>query len=241
MAIQSALTCLSDGFKKLATRPECFYHLYRQLIGLHFPLDVAEILELRYLLNQAIDASEGPEETRDWREFRAARERDLDELGVDKAAHRARLLRLLALIRELHYHHSIASRDMEAALRRALGDNQNADVQSRRYGKIALFAAIAGAGMWFALTEPSWWIRMATAGGIYLCSDYFYSLSILKRERSLLHHRLDEVLAQRVTTLNWQRFAKNIALTLGYARESGVEAFLIDKDADDLLHPSLQS
>ena len=242
MAIQSALTCLSDGLNKMAARPDCFYHLYRQLIGLRFPLDVAEILELRYLLNHAIDGAEIPQETRDWREFRDAREHDLDEIAVDKPAHRARMLRLLALVRELHYQHSIASRDMETSLRRALADNLKADRQSRRYGKVALFAALSAAVAWLGLNEPGWWVKIAAGVGFYLFCDYFYALSTLKRERALLGQSLDEVLTQRVSALNWKRLARNVALTLGYARNADVEAFLIDKDVDnDTLYPSLQN
>jgi hypothetical protein len=232
MAIQQTLACLSDSLTKLRSRPECFYFFYKKLVELRFPLDVAEVLDLRYLLNQAIDASEATNATPDYRHFREARENEFDALGIEKKRDRDRLLKLLALIREFHYVHSVASRDTEKALRKALADNEKAAAQSRRYGRIALLVALTTAAVWLGFSEPGWPVKIVAAAGTYLSVDYFYSLSILKREQTLLGQRLDDVLSRRVKALNWKRLSRNIALTLGYAKISGVEAFLLEREAE---------
>jgi hypothetical protein len=225
-------TCWSDNLAKLRSVPEGFYFFYRRLTELRFPLDVAEVLDLRYLFNHAIDAVPPVSETPDYRYFRDARVAELDMLGIEKAQQRERLLRLLALLRELHVIHSVDSRKTEIRLRKAQAENDHARSVSIRYGKAAAAVTLLLAALWLAMSQPGWIVMALTLSSTYLCGDYFFSLSLLKKERLSLGQRLEEVLAHRVKALNWKKLSKNIALTLGYAKISGIEAFLIDKEPE---------
>lgn len=226
------LAMLSDNLGKLNSSPENFSPFYRKLAQLRFPLPVADVLELRYLFNHAIDQMPEPERTRDFHHFREARQAEMEAVGIDTGRHGQRLLKLLAVLRQLHLVHIIESRDAEAQLRRALEGNEKAARASVRYGKVSLVAALVAGTFWW-LADVHWWTTALAVGLGYLSADYFYSLSILKRERSLLQERLDEVLAKRVSGLHWPLLIRNIALILGYARIDGVEAFEMHGEADD--------
>lgn len=225
-------TSWSDNLSKLRSAPEGFYFFYHRLMELQFPLDVAEVLDLRYVFNHAIDAAAPAAETPDYRHFREARTAELEALGIQKAQQRDRLLQLLALLRELHVIHSVDSRETEVRLRKALTENEHARNVSVRYGKAAGAVTLLLTALWLAMSAPGWIVMALTLASAYLCADYFFSLSVLKKERQSLSQRLEEVLTRRVKALNWKKLAKNIALTLGYAKISGVEAFLIDKEAE---------
>lgn len=225
-------TTWSDNLAKLRSAPEGFYSFHNRLMELRFPLDVAEVLDLRYVFNHAIDSAPPVGETPDYRHFREARTAELEALGIQKAQQRDRLLRLLALLRELYVIHSVDSRETEVRLRKALAENAHARGVSIRYGKAAGAVTLLLAVLWLATSSPGWIVMVLTLGSAYLCADYFFSLSVLKKERLSLNQRLEEVLTRRVKALNWKKLAKNIALTLGYAKISGVEAFLIDKEAE---------
>jgi hypothetical protein len=225
-------TTWSDNLTKLRSAPEGFYFFYHRLMELQFPLDVAEVLDLRYVFNHAIDAAPTAGETPDYRHFCDARIAELEMLGIQKAPQRDRLLRLLALLRELHVIHSVDSRETETRLRKALTENEHARSVSIRYGKAAAAVTLLLTALWLTMSQPGWIVMALTLGSAYLCVDYFFSLSVLKKERLALGQRLEEVLTRRVKALNWKKLAKNIALTLGYAKISGVEAFLIDKEAE---------
>ncbi|HLQ25445.1 MAG TPA: hypothetical protein VK138_06125 [Acidiferrobacterales bacterium] len=223
------LASLSDHLAKISASPESFSYFYKKLIGLRFPIDVAEILELRSVFNQTLDAMEEVPESRDFRHFRDARQAEIDALKIEKKQHGQRLLKLLALIREFHFAHSLQSRDTENHLRKALADTHKACRRSIRYGQIAFIAALISALAGIAF-NPGWIMQILTIGLVYLSGDYFYSLSILKRDQVDIHRQLDELLKRRVKTLNWRVLTKNISLILGYAKISGVQAFLIDKE-----------
>ncbi|HEY8431748.1 MAG TPA: hypothetical protein VIL20_25385, partial [Sandaracinaceae bacterium] len=48
--------------------PDTFEPIYNTIIGLKFPVDVARVLELRYLINHAVDNYPEPAPTSDYRE-----------------------------------------------------------------------------------------------------------------------------------------------------------------------------
>jgi hypothetical protein len=223
------LASLSDHLAKISASPESFSYFYKKLTGLRFPIDIAELLELRSLFNQTLDAMEEVPESRDFQHFRDARQAEIDTLKIEKKQHGQRLLKLLALIREFHFAHSLQSRDTENHLRKALADNHKARIRSIRYGQIAFIAALISALTWIAFSR-GWGMQILTIASVYLCGDYFYSLSILKRDEGELNQQLQELLQRRVKTLNWQVLTKNISLILGYAKISGVQTFLIDKE-----------
>jgi low affinity Fe/Cu permease len=231
MTVNLNLASLSDHLTKISASPESFSFFYKKLIGLRFPIDVAEILELRSLFNQTLDAMEEIPESRDFQHFSDARQAEIDALKIEKKQHGQRLLKLLALIREFHFAHSLQSRDTENHLRKALSDNNKARIRSIHYGQITFIVALISAFIWVAF-NPGWVIQIFTVGLAYLFGDYFYSLSILKRDSVELDRQLQELLKRRVKTLNWQVLTRNISLILGYAKISGVQAFLIDKESE---------
>lgn len=224
---------LSEAVSKLHTAPETFASFYRRLVDLQFPLDVAEVLELRYQFNHAIDHAPEQVASADFNHFRATHLKEVESLGLDSHRHSDRLVRLLAWVRELHLQHSIDSRNQENYLRRALANNAKARERSRRYAKIAGLATLALAAVWWAIPQPAWWAHLTVLAGVYFSGDYFYSLSILKREQVLLAKRLEEVLARRVRALDWRRLTRNVAIVLGYARPRGVQAFTIQGELED--------
>lgn len=224
-----------ETLTKLPASPDEFGGFYRKLSGLRFPLEVAEILELRYLFNHAIDQAPEPSATPDYRHFRDQRLGEMERLGIDKPHHIERLLKLLTVLRELHLRHSLHSRDTERALRKAVVANQVAAKQSQRYSKYILFGLATMASFWLVLYQPGWWVYGGLGIGAYFSLDYLYSLSILKKERAVLAQNLEALLTRRVAALNWDAVVKNMALVLGYARLRGVEAFVLNEDdSEDL-------
>lgn len=226
-----------DSAIKAATTPANFPEFYRRLVGLRFPLAVADILELRYSFNHAVDHMLDPTASRDYMHFCSLHRPLIVELGINKDHHAQRLFKQLAMLRELHLAHSIESRDAEAKLRAALARNQKATAQSNRYAKVALLVAAIAASFWLALIHPGWFLRIATVAAAYLSADYFYSLSILRREQNILTGQLQLLLNRRVHALNWPVVVKHLALILGYAKIAGVEAFIVEGDSDELSQP----
>lgn len=229
----------ADGAAKALPSPANFPEFYRRLVGLRFPLDVADILELRYSLNHAVDHRLEPTASRDYVHFCSLHRPQIAALGINKDHHVQRLFKLLAMLRELHLAHSIESRDAEAKLRAALARNEKASAQSRGYAKVALGVALIAASLWLALINPGWFVRIVTVAAAYLSADYFYSLTILRRERNILGGQLQTLLNRRVHALNWPTVVRNLALILGYAKISGVEAFVVEGDPADAEHNEL--
>lgn len=229
----------TDGVVKTLTSPGNFPDFYRRMVGLRFPLEVADILELRDSLNQAVDHRLEPTASRDYIHFCSLHRPQIAALGINKDHHAQRLFKLLAMLRELHLAHSIESRDAEAKLRAALARNEKASTQSRGYAKVALGVALIAASLWVALIDPGWFVRIVTVAAGYLSADYFYSLTILQRERNILGGQLRTLLDRRVHALNWPTVVRNLALILGYARISGVQAFVVEGDAVEAGHGQL--
>lgn len=230
------LASLADDLSKLGTSPDKFSSFYRRLMALQFPLDVAVVLELRYLFNQTIDKLRDNFEgdVSNARAFTDARRADIELAGVRKAEHVERLLPLLSLLRDHHLRHCIASRNTESALRSSLAANARAQHQSRRYAKLSLIALGVATLVVLALAAGGLAPKLILLALAYLSFDYAYSLSILKREQRILERRLSEALDRHVRALDWRCLTRNIALILGYARDSKIETFLLDSDVDTL-------
>src|SRR5579863_5807778 len=232
MSAETSIPCLSEHLADLNASPENFSSFYRRFTTLRFPIDVAEVLELRALFNQTIDASPELAESRDPRGFKATLDAEIDRLGVEPGRHRKRLLKLLVLLRDLHYAHLVQSRNDEARLLKALADNKKISRHSLLYGRVYCLLALLGAFSWAFLAAPAWPLKVATVVVGYLGADYFYSLLLLRHDRATLAERLEEVLKRRITRLDWELLVTNIALVLGYARNPPVQAFVLDTDAD---------
>ncbi len=223
---------LSDYLAKLAIAPELFPFFYRRLVSLRFPIDVGEILELRYLSHHLIDHAENDGLGREFGEFATARRSDMDVVGISKANHRERLAQLLLLVRDYHSAHAARSDSDEAKLRAEIERNHFAQRQSRHYAKTAGSAALVAAASSFLLSPPAILMQGLTIFLTYLSLDYFYSQSTLRREERLLSCELGEILRRRVRAVNWKAVVRQTGAILGYTRPLGGEAFRMDHEVD---------
>lgn len=216
---------LSDYFAKLPASPETFPFFYRRLVRLCFPIDVAEILELRYLSHNIIDNST---HTGTDPNFASARTAEMASLGIFKPTHQKRLLQLLVLINQFHTLHIRQSEEAERTLRAALTDNHFASKHSHRYSRTTGTAALITALSAIFLSPPALFMETCTGLFTYLSIDYMYSLSALKRENTLIRTHLNHILRHRVRTLNWKAVVRQIGAILGYTIPHGGEAFRLE-------------
>lgn len=207
----------------LSLSPEDFYVFYTRFMALRFPLEVAEVLEWRYLINHAVDHYSEPPPTADYREFSEKLARAIDALSIDNKRHRERLLRILAMLRELHYAHSLRSRHAEEQLRLAMRENRMARKRSTQDGLVFLVAAILGVILWLAAVQPGWVLVAVTLLSAWFSLDYFHSLPILDRQLKQLKAQLNDVLRRRVTAINWKPLTRKLALILGFKQIRGIE------------------
>lgn len=227
-------------FSGMLLTPDTFERFYKTVINLKFPLDVARVLELRYLINHTVDtfADSEPAPTADYRQFRDALQAVIDSTGIDNKHHSERLLRILCMMRELHYAYSIRTRDVENGLRARMAANR----RRRRHvvrGALGFAAATAGAGAaWFALNEPGLVVKLLTATFAVGTWYYVHALPILDRGLHGLEKRLRSLERRRVKSIHWRLLVQKLALLLGYKRNSGVEVFLIDSEHYDHAHSS---
>jgi len=216
---------LSDYFARLPSSPDLFPFFYRGLVGLRFPIEVAEILELRYLCHQVVDRAENDGQGYEWSEFASERNLDMDRLGIQKSPHRERLSQFLILMHGYHTDHKKASAASETALYEALRNNRFAQDRSHHYGKTAGFAAIISAASAFLLSPYTAVIEGLAVLLAYFSLDSFYSLLVLKREERRLEGELREVTRRRVRSVNWKAVVRQTAAILGYTQPRCGEAF----------------
>ena len=61
---------IAQDFSNLNLAPDSFHPFYVKFINLRFPMMVAHLLELRYLINHTVDGYTEPPLTPDYRQFR---------------------------------------------------------------------------------------------------------------------------------------------------------------------------
>lgn len=220
----------SSDLTTLSFTPDTFEPVYHAIAGLKFPADVAQVLELRYLINHAVDAFPEPASTQDYRDFCDALQGVIDSIGVENKRHGERLLRILTMMRELHYHYTIKTRDAEAALRAEMATNRRHRQQSVRYGLIFSVGAIMSGLVWLGLPDPGWPVQLLTAALAVLAWLYLHALPGLDKDLRTQEQRLHQLLRGRVKSIHWRLLAQKLALLLGYRHNSGVEVFRIDND-----------
>lgn len=224
---------LSEQLTDLKSSSESFSQLYRHLVELHFPLDVAEILELRSLLNQIID--QGQEFTQEDPGVLMEMHRlEFETLGVAQAAHKDRLARLMAILRAWHVRHRTALQIRENTLRKALANNRRAQKRSLQYGKACFAPALVLIAAWLIAGPHAWLIKGAALVLGYLFCDHFHSLIALGKEHRLLNSNLSELVTARAPALNWNALLRQVALVLGYGRVKGVEPFMLEEQPEAL-------
>lgn len=205
---------------------QSFPDFYRRILTLRFPIGVAEVLELRDLINHSADVYEDDSnELPQTREFRDSLESAIQSFGVENHHHSDRLLKVLVMLRGMHYQHTVASRDQEQRLREQQAGNRVERSTALRNGILALFTT-AGAGAAWLLGAPAGWIVPGLALASALVSlGYFRVLPRLDRDMERLTGDLNLLLRRRVESINWRTLIHKLALLLGYKRIQGVEVF----------------
>ncbi|MDH5648756.1 MAG: hypothetical protein OEY67_03795 [Gammaproteobacteria bacterium] len=211
---------------------ETFPAFYRTIMALRFPIDVADVMELRDIINHSTDRFSLPPVTPDYRQFVNALQGAIDSFGIENKRHSERLIKVFTMFRHLHYRHSIRSRDKEFELRQLQSDNRLAYSRSMRYAMVSILAAVTGSMAWLSLTEPGWGLKGAVIFFSYLSLDYFHSLGTLERELKIITRELNAVLRERVNSLNWKTMIHKLSLILGFKRIEGINVFLMNNSAD---------
>lgn len=215
---------------ELSLAPEDFDVLYKKFAGLRFPMQVAEVLEWRYVINHAVDDFVLPPLTPDYRQFRESLETAVDSFSIDNKHQSDRLVKILVMLREIHYVHSVNGRDAAVALRNDQSNNRRARAQSVYLGSFFLVAGIFSAILWLGGNEAQWFIKAMTGLCVYLTWDYFHSLPTLDREMTRLTQQLNYVLRKQIKSIDWKMLIHKLSLLLGYKQISGVEVFPMDGD-----------
>ncbi len=234
--MQQKIDKQTHDLSTLHLTPDTFEPIYNTIVGLRFPIDVAQVLELRYVINHAVDDFPDTPDTQDYREFRDALQSAIDSFAIDNKHHCDRLLKILTMMRDLHYTYSINSRDTENELREAIAQNRGLRVRAIRYGLVFTVLAVLSGIIWMGMTEPGWVIKIFTGGCAYLAWSYLHALPKLERTHKSVNQQLSELLRQRVRSIHWKMVIQKLALVLGYKRIDGVEVFRIDGDVDGRPH-----
>lgn len=211
-----------SGFT-LTTRD--FPDFYTRVLALRFPISVAEVLELRDLINHSADVYEEPADIPQNREFRESLESAIYSFGVENRQHGERLLRVLSMLRNMHYQHTITSRDAEQRLRQLQADNRTTRRHSLRNGVLALLTMLGTGLAWFSLEGAGWLLKLLPLTAAIVALGYFHALPLLDQEMERLTRDLNEVLRKRVDTLNWRILIHKLALLLGYKQIQGIDVF----------------
>lgn len=208
---------------------------------LRFPLDVAEIIDLRDVIKHASDDFAAHPHKRQSRRFGAVASAQIEALGVRATHHREKLLQILIMLRDLHHAHRLRSRETEHSLRRRCAANREARKVSIKYGVLALGATAVAVATWAGLGDVSWPVKTVTVLLAYVSLDCFYSLSLLNRYYGRLGQELDIVHRQRVRSFKWRALAYKIALILGYLHPAAISAFVDSSEQASGADHSLRS
>ena len=215
----------TDTLSGLTLTTRDFPAFYGRIVAMRFPISVAEVLELRDLINHSADVHEEPADIPQNREFRESLESAIHSFGIENRQHGERLLRVLSMLRNMHYQHTIASRNTEQRLRELQTGNQTTRRHSLRNGVLALLAMLGTGMAWLSLGEDSWLLKLLPLTAAVVALGYFHSLPLLDREMERLTRDLNDALRKRVETLNWRTLIHKLALLLGYKQIQGIDVF----------------
>ena len=221
----------TSDLSRLSLTPQSFDTFYKTLAGLRFPMNVAEVLELRYLINHTVDDFTEPPLTPDYRQFRDTLQTAIDTFSIENRHHRERLVKILTMLREIHYVHTVNTRDASERLRLAQTANRKAHRQSIHFGLFFLVCAILGGIAWLGIPDWGWVAKIATVVCAYFAWDFFHSLPTLDREMKQLTRRLHNVFRRHIRSVDWKTLIHKLSLVLGYKQISGVEVFRMDGDS----------
>lgn len=203
---------------------------YRRLICLRLPMEVADILELRDTLNQSLEHAERTGLVPDYHEYTGTLNSAVQGLGIKRQHHAHKLVGMLSLFRELHYKHTLMSRNREILLRQLVQQNDAAQSHSARFGIASLLTAVIGFITLLSLPESGWLLKAIIIVSAIASLDFFQSLRILGKEHRILSDELGAVLRDRIESMQWQTLSRNIASILGYRNDE--HAFVIQATTD---------
>ena len=145
-----------------------------------------------------------------------------------------RVLNILSMFRDIHYAHSIASRNAERRLRENMERNRDEYAKAVRYGLFFIFAGVSFIVIWLATANAHLIVKLLPVVYAWLALRYFHKLPALEKEHEKLTLEVNDVLRRRVNSLNWKTLIHKIALVLGYKRVPGVEVFDPDVDHEQI-------
>jgi hypothetical protein len=220
----------SDDLATQRLGVDTFPDFYRKLVHLRFPLDVAEVIDLRDIINQAAGEFTEPVSTTGYRRLVAAVRSEIEALGVDRTDHRAKLTHILVMLRCLHQAHRATTRQALRALCRGQRANREARRLSIRYGVMLVVAAIIGLLAWLGIEDVAWPVKAGTMLLSYLALDYFFSLTVLAQDYRRLAQALERLRGEQVRSFQWRILVKHVALILGYTQRFVTEPFLVSAE-----------
>lgn len=225
---------LAQDFSGESLTPEGFHTFYTKFINLRFPMKIAHVLELRYLINHAVDHYREPPVTPSYRQFRESLQSALDSFAIENRRYSERMLKILSMFRDIHYAHSIASRDAERQLRESMERNRNDYARAVRRGLFFVFAGVSFIVFWLATPSAHLVIKLLPALCAWFALRNFHKLPALEKQHEKLTLEVNDVLRRRVNSLNWKTLIHKLALVLGYKRVPGVEVFDVDIDHEQI-------
>jgi hypothetical protein len=219
------------GFQLSAETFESFYHT---VSGLKFPLDVAQVLELRSVINQAVDSFPEPVSTPAYREFCDALQTVINAIGIENKAHSERMMRILIMIRDLHYTYTINTRDQENRLQHEIATKREQRTLSRRYGWVYSVGTVGAAAIWFGLAEAAWTVQLLTLGLAVGAWAHWHAVPAIDNRIALLERQAQQLQQARVKSIHWRLLVQKLALILGFKRDNRVEVFRLDPEAAEV-------
>ena len=223
----------TDTLSGLTLTTRDFPDFHALIMALRFPIDVAEVLELRDLINHSAAVFEEAADSPQNREFRESLEGAIQSFDIENRYHNERLVRVLNMLRGMHYQHIIASRDAERRLREQQTENRVTRRNSLRNGVLALLTMLGTGLAWFSLEGSNWLLKLLPLTAAILALGYFHALPLLDREMERLTRDLNDVLRRRVDTLNWRTLIHKLALLLGYKQIQGIDVFRHEQTDQD--------
>lgn len=222
----------SDDLATQRLNVDSFPDFYRKFMCLRLPLDVAEVIDLRDVINQAAGEFTEPVPTEGHRRFVAGVRSEIDALGINRTDHRAKIIHILVMLRCLQQAHRATVRRTGRALCSGQRANRKARKLSIRYGIVLLLAAIVGLVAWLAIENVTWSVKAATVLLAYLAVDCFFSLTVLAQDYRRLTQAVEHLRGEEIRRFEWRILVKHVALILGYTHRFATEPFLVGADDD---------
>jgi hypothetical protein len=202
-----------------------FPDFYTRILSLRFPISVAEVLELRDLIKHSADIYEEPLDAAHNRDFQESLENAIHSFGIENPHHSERLVRVLIMLRGMHYQHTVASRDAEQKIRQLKAENRKRRRNHLHAGTVSLAALAVSGALWLTVPEFGWFPKLAALVSAIMAYGYFRTLPRLDHEVEQLGGQLNELLRKRVDSLNWRTLIHKLSLLLGYKQIQGIEVF----------------